>query len=83
MGALRLALKIVLLACGALLVLFALAGAVLIFEWLRHPGGIGMEWIVVPIVGLIALSLLAGGAVLIRLALRKRPLGEAASEIRS
>ena len=59
--------------CGGLMVLLALAGAVLIFEWLAHPGGIGMEWIVVPVVGLIALSFLTCGAVLIRLAITRRP----------
>ncbi len=61
------------LVSGGLLVLLALAGSALIVEWLGHPGGIGMEWIAVPVVGLIALAFLIGGVVLLRLALRRRP----------
>jgi hypothetical protein len=71
MSAARLALTTVMLVSGGLLVLLALAGLVLIVEWLRHPGGIGMEWIAVPVVGTIALASLIGGGVLLRLALRR------------
>jgi hypothetical protein len=52
MSAAGFALTTVLLVSGGLLFLLALAGLVLIVEWLTHPGGIGMEWIVVPVVGL-------------------------------
>jgi hypothetical protein len=69
----RFVLRALMLVSGSLLVLVALAGAVLIVEWLRHPGGIGMEWIVVPVVGLIALAGLVCGGLLLRLALRRRP----------
>jgi len=75
MGAARFALTTVMLVSGDLLILLALAGSVLIVEWLSHPGGIGMEWIVVPVVGLIALAFLICGGVLLRLALRRRPRG--------
>jgi hypothetical protein len=75
MGAARFALTTVMLVSGGLLILLALAGSVLIVEWLRHPGGIGMEWIVVPVVGLIALASLICGGVFLRLALRRRPRG--------
>jgi hypothetical protein len=74
MGAARFALTTVMLVSGGLLILLALAGSVLIVEWLSHPGGIGMEW-VVPVVGLIALAFLICGGVLLRLALRRRPRG--------
>jgi hypothetical protein len=73
MGAARSALTAIMLVGGGLLVLLALAGSVLILEWLSHPGGIGMEWIVVPIVGLISLAFLTGGGLLLRLALMRRP----------
>ena len=57
---------------GGLLILLALAGSVLIVEWLSHPGGIGMEWIVVPVVGLITLAFLICGGLLLGLAQSKR-----------
>ena len=45
----------VLLTISVVPTVIALAGVGLIFEWLSHPGGIGMEWLVVPIiVGLLA-----------------------------
>jgi hypothetical protein len=69
----RFVLRALMLVTASLLVLLALAGAVLIVEWLRHPGGIGMEWIAVPVVGLIALAFLVCGGMLLRLALRRRP----------
>jgi hypothetical protein len=71
MSAARFALTTVMLVSGGLLVLLALAGFVLIVEWLRHPGGIGMEWIAVPVVGVFALAFLICGGVLVRLALRR------------
>jgi hypothetical protein len=37
----------VLLTISVVPTMIALAGIVLIFEWLSHPGGIGMEWLVV------------------------------------
>ena len=75
MSAARFALTTLMLVSGGLLVLLALAGFVLIVEWLGHPGGIGMEWILVPVVGLTALAFLICGGVLFRLALRRRPRG--------
>ena len=60
------------LVVGGLLIVLALAGLVLIVEWLSHPGGIGMEWIVVPVVGLIALGCFIVGGMFVRLALRRR-----------
>ena len=45
---------------GALLAIASLAPFALAVEWLVHPGGIGMEWIAVPLVvviGLVALGL--------------------------
>lgn len=74
MSAARFALTTVLLVSGALLILLALGEFVLIVEWLRHPGGIGMEWITVPVVGVVALAFLTCGGFLVRLALRRHPI---------
>lgn len=62
--------KPLLLTAAAALTLIALWGSVLIITWLRHPGGIGMEWIAVPIAGLTVLLCLSGAVALGRRALR-------------
>lgn len=65
--------KGLLFTAAAVLTLMALVGSVWIVEMLRHPSGIGMEWIVAPLVGLTVVLCLGGAVALVRRAGRQRP----------
>jgi len=65
--------KIVLSIIGIVLAVAGLVPIVLIVEMIQHPGGIGMEWIAVPIVGVIALGLFGGAFACFYIANRLRP----------
>jgi hypothetical protein len=65
--------KALLFAAAGALTLIALWGSILIIDWLRHPGGLGLEQLVVPPVGLVVLLCVYSAVALVRRAFRQRP----------
>ena len=61
---------------GCLSFLVAMLLALIVLDMIQHPGGIGMEWLAGPLVGLFGLGFVTVGVVCIRvaLALKKRPV---------
>lgn len=55
------AIKVFLILLGCVLVGIALLGGAIIIDMFQHPGGIGAEKIVGPLLGIVALAFLCGG----------------------
>jgi len=61
----RLGMNVVLILVGGALSLASFLPFALAYEMVAHPAGVGMEWIAVPLVGIIGIALLAAGLTLI------------------
>jgi hypothetical protein len=60
--------KVALFIVGSLAILAGLFAMLIVINMIQHPGGIGMEWIAGPVVGVVGLAFFAGGAAIIHVA---------------
>ena len=53
--------KVVFVIAGCVLILIGVIGTLIIVNMFQHPGGIGMEWLAGPLLGLVVLAFLFAG----------------------
>jgi hypothetical protein len=53
--------KIVFIIAGIMCILLGLLSALIVVDMFQHPGGIGAEKLLGPVVGVVALGFFAGG----------------------
>ena len=65
--------NVVLILVGGALLLASFLPFALAYEMVAHPAGVGMEWLAVPLVGIIGIALLAAGLTLVAVGRKLHP----------